>query len=61
MDMIKYGTRFVRRHGQRTRVQQYQCESCGRITFKPESFSITPASPEPQQAEAGYDMRSLFL
>jgi transposase-like protein len=34
----KYGLRFVaggKKGGKRQKVQQYQCQSCGRVTIKP--------------------------
>jgi len=52
MDLIKYGVRFVRRGGNRTRIQQYMCTQCGRITIRPDSFLIEAPSPMGEPVES---------
>lgn len=33
--LMKFGKKFAKREGKRIRVQQYQCQDCGRISIKP--------------------------
>ena len=38
-DLKRFGKKFhCNNDGQRTRVQQYQCNKCGRITIKPKAL-----------------------
>jgi len=41
--LTKNGKRWVRRNGVRTRVQQYQCQECGRITINPANGQVKEA------------------